>query len=83
MVLGFFFQDESNEPKITIQLVWEVLKLELQKLKITTITVFVYVFSLVTSAFARLTVSWVRRYFLAKFNRVGMTNSKEFKSFSR
>ena len=37
MVLGFFFQDESNKPKITIQLVWEVLKLELQKQKITTI----------------------------------------------
>ena len=37
MVLGLFFEDESNEPKITIQLLWEVLKLELQKPTITTI----------------------------------------------
>ena len=31
MILGLFFQDESNEPKITIQPLREVLKLELQK----------------------------------------------------
>ena len=37
MVLGLFFQDESKEPRITIQLLWEVLKLELQKPTITTI----------------------------------------------
>ena len=40
------------------------------------VNLFVFFFSLVTSAFSRLTVSWVRRYFLAKFNRVGMTDSK-------
>ena len=47
------------------------------------VTVFVFLFSLVTSASSRLTASWVRRYFLAKFNWVGMADSKGFKSFSR